>query len=103
MWDSLEEGFARDRAQALSSLPKTPESEIDRLPSLLVVSVLDWRLERVRGLIDEVEQLFRDMETPDNPDLLTMYRQQMRDLTLQTLSINKARGAMPASVKHKAS
>jgi hypothetical protein len=32
-----------------------------------------------------------------------MYRQQMRDLTLQTLSINKARGAMPASVKHKAS
>jgi len=29
MWDSLEEGFARDRAQALSSLPKTPESEID--------------------------------------------------------------------------
>jgi len=51
-------------------------------------------------LIDEVAQLFRDMEAPENPDLLAMYRQQMRDLTLQTLSINKARGAMPASVKH---
>ena len=100
MWDSLEEGFARDRVKALLSLPKTPESDIDRLPSLLVVSVLDWRLERVRSLIDEVEQLFRDMEAPDNPDLLAMYRQQMRDLTLQTLSINKARGAIPASAKN---
>ncbi len=103
MWDSLEEGIARDRAQALLSLPKTPESEIERLPSLLVVSVLDWRLERVRSLIDEVEQLFRDVESPDNPELLAMYRQQMQALTLQTLSINKARGAMPASVKHSSS
>ena len=101
MWDSLEEEFARERVQALLSLPKTQESEIERLPSLLVVSVLDWRLERVKSLIDEVEQLFRDMKAQNNPNLLSMYRQQMGDLTLQMLAINKARGALPASAKRK--
>jgi hypothetical protein len=77
-------------------MPETPESDLQRLPDLLVLSVLDWRLERLKALISEVKQLFHETQTT-NPDMLEMYSKQLRQLPLQVLSINKARGAMTAA------
>jgi DNA primase len=102
LWDSLEDEYLRDRVQILLAMPETAESELDRLPDRLVLSVLDWRLERVKSLMDEVEKLFREMQAQDNPELLNLYRQQLRELPLQLLSINKARGAMSATGKRDA-
>lgn len=102
LWDSLEDEYLRDRVQILLAMPETAESELDRLPDRLVLSVLDWRLERVKSLMDEVEKLFREMQAQDNPELLNLYSQQLRELPLQLLSINKARGAMSSTGKRDA-
>jgi DNA primase len=97
LWDSPDDEFLRDRVQKLLTLPDTPESELNRLPDILVMSVLDWRLERVKSLIDEVKHLYNEMQTQSDADMLALYNRQLRDLPLQYLSINKARGAMSAS------
>jgi DNA primase len=94
--DSLEDKFLRDRVDSLLAMPEAPESELQRLPDLLVFSVLDWRLERLKALISEVKQLFNETQTK-NPDMLEMYKSQLRELPLQVLSINRARGAMSAT------
>jgi hypothetical protein len=96
LWDSFEEEFLRARFETLLSLPATPETELDRLPDRLVLSVLDWRLEKVKELMANVEQLFLETQAQDDPDLLEMYRQQLRDLPVQRRSIDRAREAMSA-------
>jgi hypothetical protein len=96
LWDSFEEEFLRARFETLLSLPATPETELDRLPDRLVLSVLDWRLEKVKELIANVEQLFLETQAQDDPDLIEMYRQQLRDLPMQRRSIDRAREAMSA-------
>jgi DNA primase len=96
LWDSFEEEFLRARVEALLSLPGTPETELERLPDRLVLSVLDWRLETVKGLMANVEQLFLETQAQSDPDLIEMYRQQLRDLPVQRRSIDRAREAMSA-------
>jgi len=103
LWDSSEDEFLRERVQNLLSLPDTPESELARLPDRLVLSVLDWRLERIKSLIGEVELLFRETHAEDSPELHEMYHRQLRELPLQMLSINKARGAMSATGRRQTS
>jgi DNA primase len=96
LWDSLEEEFLRARFETLLTLPATPETELDRLPDRLVLSVLDWRLEKVKELIANVEQLFLETRAQDDPDSVEMYRQQLRDLPMQRRRIDRAREAMSA-------
>ncbi len=106
LWDSFEEEFLRARVEALLSLPGTPDTELDRLPDRLVLSVLDWRSEKVKELIANVEQLFletqaqNDLDQNDqdqnDQDMIEMYRQQLRDLPMQLRSIYRAREAMSA-------
>lgn len=97
LWDSLDDELLRERIQILLDLPETPESELERLPDRLVISILDWRLERVRRLIREVEQLFHEAKTQDDLDALEMYSRQLRELPLQLLGINRARAAISAT------
>ncbi len=97
LWDSSEDEFLRERVKNLLNLPDTEESEFDRLPGRLVLSVLDWRLERIKSLISEVELLSRETHAQDSHEMHEMYHQQLRDLSLQMLSINRARGAMSAT------
>ena len=94
VWDSLDDELLRERIQTLLDLPKTPEKELERLPDRLVISILDWRLVRVRSLINEVEQLFHEAKAQNSPDATDMYSRQLRELPLQVLSINKARAAI---------
>jgi DNA primase len=97
LWDSLEDEFLRDRIQTLLSLPEGPELEVDRLPDTLTRSVLDWRLEHVKGLIGEVKFLFSDDESSNNPEQLDLFAKELSELTTQLLNINKARAAMTAT------
>jgi hypothetical protein len=96
LWDSFEEEFLQTRVEALLSLPETPESELDRLPEKLVLSVLEWRLEVVKELTVNVERLFLEAQAQNDPDLIKMYRQQLRELPKQRRSIDRAREAMSA-------
>lgn len=92
--DSLENKLLRDRVQTLLALPAIAESELDRSPDVLVMSVLDWRLDQAKSLIGEVNKLYQEAQTEDDLGVLDMYRQQLRDLPIRVLSINRARGAM---------
>jgi DNA primase len=92
--DSLEDKLLRDRVQTLLALPAIAESELDRSPDILVMSVLDWRLDQARSLIGEVNKLYQEAQTEDDSGVLDMYRQQLRDLPIRVLNINRARGAM---------
>jgi DNA primase len=97
LWDSLEDEFLRDRIQSLLSLPDGPDLEVDRLPDTLTRSVLDWRLEHVKGLIGEVKYLFSEDESSNNPEQLDLFAKELSELTTQLLNINKARAAMTAT------
>jgi hypothetical protein len=97
LWDSSEDEFLRERVLNLLTLPDTPESELDRLPDRLVLSVLDWRLARIKSLIAELELLKRETHAQDNPEMHEMYNRQLRELPMQRLSIDRARGAMSAT------
>jgi hypothetical protein len=98
LWDSLEDDeYLRERVQTLLLIHQTPESELDRLPDRLVMSVLDWRLERTKSLLAEVERLFRESQAQENLEMLELYEHQLRDLPSQLRSIDRARGAMSAT------
>ena len=103
LWDSLEEEFLQARVKTLLSLPESPETELERLPERLVLSVLDWRLEKVKGLIAEVEKLFLEAQSQNRPEMLEMYRRQLRELPLEVRRINRAREAMSAVGRRNAS
>jgi DNA primase len=95
LWDSLDDTL-RERAQILLATPAAPESELERLPDLMVLSILDWRLEKVKGLLADVKQLFKEAQQEQTPDVIELYYQQLRELPMTVLSLNKAKWAMSA-------
>ncbi|GMQ77747.1 MAG: hypothetical protein BMS9Abin02_0236 [Anaerolineae bacterium] len=96
LWDSLEDEVLRQRAGFLLELPEQLDSGIDRFTERLVLSILDWRLQKVRGLINEVEALFREAETEDRAELMTLYGKQLHELMKHFFAINRARAAISA-------
>jgi hypothetical protein len=92
--DSLDEVVLQRRIKDLLALPEIPVSEIDRLPDHIASSVLDWRLERVTGQINEMRQLLNEAKTAQDSDLVSMYMNESRDQTLRKLRLDKARGTL---------
>lgn len=90
MWDSLEDDVLQERARYLLQTAPTPESELSRLPEKLVLSVLHWRLEKVKGHLTELQQLFRETNRNDQPELADLYSQQIRESHLMIQSLNRA-------------
>jgi DNA primase len=99
--DSLE-GSLLERAHALLTLPPAPESKLERLADTLVLSVLDWRLEKFRNHNFELQQLFRDTQKQQKPELVEMVGQQIHESRLAIQRINKARDAMSAVNRRRA-
>ncbi len=99
--DSLDD-LLLSRVESLSSLPLTPESELDRLADTLVLSVLDWRLEIIKQLLSKVKYLLHEAQNSNDVNSLMMYRQKLRELPLAVLRINKARDAMSSGSRRRA-
>lgn len=100
LWDILD-GALADRAQYLLSLPPAPDTEIERLANQLMFSVLDWRLEKIRRLVDEVEQYYKEAQRENDTDAVEMYQQLQRELPLKMRELNKARNAMTAANRRR--
>jgi hypothetical protein len=66
----------------------------------LALSILDWRLQKVKSLIGKVEGLFREAEELEREERI-MYAEQLRELTRQFSSINKAQVALTAIRQRK--
>ncbi len=96
LWDSLDDELLRQRARSLLELPEPVDAGIDRLTERLVLSILDWRLEKVRRLINEVEALFREAEAEERAGFMTLYGNQLKQLMQQLFEINRARAAISA-------
>jgi DNA primase len=101
LWDSLEQTL-QNRLKFLLTLPQSPETELERIADTLVLSVLDWRLAKVRQLLSEVNHLLREAQTEDDVDALAVYQQQLRELPLAVLQLNKARDSMSATSRRRA-
>ena len=101
LWDSLDQTL-QNRLKFLLSLPQSPETELERVSDTLVLSVLDWRLAKVRQLLSEVKQLLHQAQDEDDHDTLAIYKQQLRELPLAVLQLNKARDAMSATSRRRA-
>jgi hypothetical protein len=96
MWDSLEDDVLKERARYLLQTAPTPESELSRLPEKLALSVLHWRLEKVKGRLSELQQLFRETNRNDQPELADLYSQQIRESHFMIQSLNRAAEAVTA-------
>jgi DNA primase len=90
LWDSLEDDILQRRVKELMLLPEIPETELERLPDYLVSSVLDWRLEQIKGQITEVNQLFKEAGAEEKK----VYSEHFRELSSVWLRLKEARGAM---------
>jgi DNA primase len=101
LWDSLEKSLV-DRIQSLLTLPDVLEEEQERLPDKLVLSVLDWRLFKVKQQGSEIQQLVREAKQMTDHELIALLQQQQHDLALLQLSLNKAKGAMSALSRRRA-
>jgi DNA primase len=93
--DSLDDEVLQKRVRSLLALPDTIESELERLPDKLALSVLDLRLQKVKSLIGKVEGLFREAEGLERGEMV-MYAGQLQELTHQFSSISRAQAAMRA-------
>ncbi|MFN2189059.1 MAG: DNA primase [Candidatus Promineifilaceae bacterium] len=101
LWDSLDDQFLLDRVETLLSLPNEPDLIVERLPDTLSRSVLDWRLEHVRGLIGEVRNLFSDQESDSDIEQKELLAKQLHELTVKLKSINQARASVSSSGRWK--
>jgi hypothetical protein len=96
MCDSLEDDVLQARVKSLLQTSPTPESELSRLPEKLTLSVLHWRLEKVKGRLTELQQLFRETNRNDQPELADLYSQQIRESHFMIQSLNRAADALTA-------
>jgi DNA primase len=104
LWDILDAAPAAPlttRAQYLLSLSQTPDVEMERLADQLMLSVLDWRLEKTRELVNEVEQYYKEAQIENDAEAVEIYQQLKRELPLVVWQLNKARNAMTAANRRR--
>jgi DNA primase len=94
--DSLDAVLA-ERVRALfSSSPLTPETPLDRLPDALALSVLDWRLEKLRERNAVLSALLVEARTGASGGTSEEYGAQLLAVQAEMLQINKAQNDMTA-------
>lgn len=96
--DSLDSALAQ-RVKALFAKSSTPGVKLDRLPDSLALSVLDWRLEKIREHNTILKQLLPSGSQDESRDELTRsYLDQVQEMG----RINRARDAMSATGRRRA-
>ncbi len=96
MCDSLEPVLA-DRVRELMTLPPTPETRLDRLPDMLALSVLDWRLEKLK----EQNVTLQQIQSSEgwgamDEEVAQLFGEQIREIRMAMQRIHSARSAMSA-------
>ena len=99
--DSLDDVLL-NRANILLATKADKGAEPERLADSLAQLILDVRLERIRRLLAEVQQLFFEAQEQGSEDRLQMYKEQLQSLPLNVQRINKARWALSAVSRRQA-
>jgi DNA primase len=92
--DSLDDATLLTHAQTLLRMPVTAESEIERLPDRLTLSILDWRYAKTWDLIREVKRLIQEAKSANDQEMLVVYIQQSQELAARRKRISQAKEAM---------
>ncbi len=100
--DSLDEVLAARANVLLEVESENGDAEQERLADSLAQLILDVRLERIRRLLAEVQQLFYEAKEQGSEDSLQIYKEQLQSLPLSVQRINKARWAMSATSRRQA-
>jgi hypothetical protein len=95
--DSLDSVLAQ-RVKALVALPPRPGMKLDRLSDALVMSVLDWRFEKIREHNTILKQLLPPGRPGSEDELTRSYLDQVEGMR----RINRARDAMSATSRRRA-
>ncbi len=91
--DSLDVVLA-SRVQALLLKPASPASLRDQLPSRLAQSVLNWRLDKVKRLLSDVQQLMESAKASGDEQQTEELAYRCQELLATIYSINRARHSM---------
>jgi DNA primase len=91
-----------ERAQELMQLSMTDPVEADRLPDVLTLSVLNWRLDSTRKLLDEVKYLIESAKNNGDDETRLEHTHQWQNLALALRAINQARHNMSAMSQRQA-
>jgi hypothetical protein len=100
--DSLDDVLLNRANALLQDEPDDEGTEPERLADSLAQLILDVRLERIRRLLAEVQQLFFEAKDQGQEDHLQMYKEQLQSLPLNVQRINRARWAMSAVSRRQA-
>lgn len=85
------------------ALPPSPETKLDRLPDTLALSVLDWRLEKIREHNTVLKQLLiAENRKGPQENLAHLYNEQLEMSTAAMRRIDQARHAMSALGRRRA-
>lgn len=100
--DSLDDVLLSRANALLQDEPDEEGTEPERLADSLAQLILDVRLERIRRLLAEVQQLFFEAKGQGQEDHLQMYKEQLQSLPVNVQRINRARWAMSAVSRRQA-
>jgi DNA primase len=91
-----------ERVHTLLALPPTPETKLDKLPETLTLSVLDWRLEKLKEVTAQVkgqiESAGRELPVDERTEL---YRH-LDAMAAEMLRIHQAKNAQSAVGRRRA-
>ena len=96
MCDSLDPVLAQ-RVRSLVGLPPRPGMKLDRLPDALVISVLDWRLEKIREHNSILKQIYPAGPSEPDDELTRSYLERIQEMG----RINQARSDMSAASRRR--
>lgn len=99
--DSLDKILINRVQLLLKTTPPAPASEVTRLPDTLALSVLQWRLDKIKGHTAELQQLFRETPSQTSPELAQLYSEKIRESHGVMQSIHKAMDAMSAMSRRR--
>jgi DNA primase len=102
LWDSLDAVLLARVHYLLDDTPGSADVDLDRLPDMLAQLILDLRLERIRRLLSEVQELLRQARHEGSHTSLEMYMRQLQTLPLELQRLNRARWAMSPVSRRKA-
>ncbi len=94
MCDSLEDEVLLQRVQFILKSPPTVESELTRLPEKLALSVLRWRKDKTNENLSELQRLYKEVNRKEEPDLVSIYAEQIKEATLTIQRISRAANAL---------
>lgn len=99
--DSLDEDYLQSRVQGLRAITPVPAASLDKLPDTLVLSVLQWRQDRLKTLSLELTQLVQGGDEQPDAETIKFCRARADELRTRKLQLDRAIASMSATQQRR--